>query len=90
MKTAIQDLTLEALTVSNALEDASDRNDTLIVALAPVQLRDVWNIGDESQWRPSKPEVIRMGAGDVKWIRPGIHHFSNLQPTPARFVFIEW
>ncbi len=90
VKNASQELTLHVFTVSKALEDASDRNETLIVAVSPLQLRDIWNTADESQWRPSKPDVIRMSPGDVRWIRAGTHHFSNLQRMPAKFVFIEW
>lgn len=90
VKTSLQDLTVQAFSISGSLLDASDRNETLIIALAPLRLRDVWNTGNESRWRPSKPEIIRMGAGDVRWIRPGIHHFSNQLRTLAKFVFIEW
>ena len=31
-----------------------------------------------------------MKSGEVRWIRPGIHHFKNLGLTAAELVSIEW
>jgi hypothetical protein len=90
IKDARQKLDISTETMSRGLYDASDSNERLIIALAPLLLRDVWNTTDESEWQPSKPLIIRMSAGDVRWIRAGIHHFDNLGPAPARFVLIEW
>ena len=83
-----QKLTIEQ--ISPSFEDASDRNQTLLVAITDCHFRDTRNIGDESEWIPSKPNVVMMRAGEVKWIRPGIHHFENLGGSAARLVSIEW
>ncbi len=80
----------ETLSPGNELQDASDRNETLVVAISAVQLRDIRNLGDESAWIPSKPEVISMDSGNVRWIRPGIHHFRNLLRGASTFVTLEW
>jgi hypothetical protein len=90
VKAASQPLTIDSLSVPSSLEDASDRNETLLVAVSPLQIRHTWNLGDESRWVPSKPDVLRMSQGEVRWIRPGIHHFKNLLRRPADFVLLEW
>ncbi len=89
-KTVHQELTVSPFVLSGSLEDASDRNATLLIALSNCHFRDTRNLGDESEWVPSKPEMVVMMAGGVKWIRPGIHHFRNLGSSPARMVSIEW
>jgi hypothetical protein len=76
--------------LSSSIEDASDRNATLLVAISDCRFRDVRNLGDESEWTPSKPEIVAMSVGNVKWIRPGIHHFKNLGLATAKLVSIEW
>jgi hypothetical protein len=60
------------------------------VAIADCRFRDTPNLGDESSWVPSKPNVVAMKAAGVKWIHPGVHHFKNLGRTPARLVAVEW
>jgi len=87
-----QPLTVETLALSahQELQDASDRNDTLLIALSPLRLRDVWNVGDESDWKPSKPRVLLMPTGAVTWLRSGMHHLTNLLGTDAKFLTLEW
>ncbi len=85
-----QELTVGPFVLSGSLEDASDRNATLLVAISNCRFRDTWNLGDESEWTPSKPDIVVMKAGSVRWIRPGIHHFKNLGSSAARMVSIEW
>jgi hypothetical protein len=89
-KTAHQELTVGPFILSSTIEDASDRNATLLVAVSDCRFRDTRNLGDESEWIPSKPDIIMMKAGSVRWIRPGIHHFKNLGPMAAKLVSIEW
>jgi len=89
-KMAHQELTVGPFVLNSTIEDASDRNATLLVAVSGSRFRDTRNLGDESEWIPSKPDIIMMNAGRVRWIRPGIHHFKNLGPVPARLVSIEW
>jgi hypothetical protein len=85
-----QELTVEPFVLTGSLEDASDRNATLLVAISNSRFRDTRNLGDESEWKPGKPDTITMQSGSVRWIRSGIHHFKNLGPTAARLVSIEW
>jgi hypothetical protein len=85
-KTAHQELTISPFVLSDSIEDASDRNATLLVAVSDSRFRDTWNLGDESKWIPSKPAVVVLDVGSVRWMRPGIHHFKNLGLTPARMV----
>jgi hypothetical protein len=83
-----QELTIDRFALDS--EDGSDRNATLLVAITDCRFRDVRNLGDESEWTPSKPEIVAMSAGSVRWIRPGIHHFTNLGSQTAKVVSIEW
>lgn len=85
-----QDLTVGPFLQSSSLEDASDRNATLLVAISSCRFRETKNLGNESDWIPSKPVTILMKAGSVKWIGPGIYHFKNLELTAAKLISIEW
>ena len=85
-----QELTVGRFLASGSLEDASDRNATLLVATSASCFRDTRNLGDESEWVPGKPIIVAMKAGTVRWIRPGIHHFKNLGSTAAKLVSVEW
>jgi hypothetical protein len=85
-KTPHQELTVGPFVLTNSIEDASDRNATLL----DCRFRDTQNLGDESTWKPGKHQIVRMRAGSVRWIDPGIHHFENLSQTPTRLVSIEW
>jgi hypothetical protein len=85
-----QDLTVGPFILNGSLEDASGRNATLLVAVSSCRFRDIRNLGNESEWVPSKPDIVVMKAGTVRWIRPGIHHFKNLSAAPAKLVSIEW
>ena len=87
---AHQELTVGPFVLNNAIENASDRNATLLVAVTDARFSDTRNLGDESEWIPSKPNIIVMNYGSVRWIRPGIHHFKNFGPITARLVSIEW
>jgi hypothetical protein len=89
-KTQHQELTVGPFDITTSLEDASDRNATLLVAITDCRFRDVRNLGDESTWKSSRPQVVEMMAGSVKWIAPGIHHFENTGRTPAKLLSIEW
>jgi hypothetical protein len=91
-RSAIQPLTVRTtiLDAWQELQDASSANDTLVVAISPLRLRDVWNLGDESEWKPSKPRLLALPAGAVVWIPSGMHHITNLLPRPAKLVTVEW
>jgi hypothetical protein len=90
---ATQPLTIELgeLNPRQQLEDASDRNDTLIVALTPVTLRDVRDLSAEDEnWKSAPASMIRVQAGQTAWLTPGMHRLRNLGATKARFITIEW
>jgi quercetin dioxygenase-like cupin family protein len=87
-----QDLTVQLTTLKpgGELQDASDRNETLLVPISAVRLRDIRNLGDESEWKPSAPDVVGLTSGQVRWIRAGVHHIKNLASSPSVFVTVEW
>lgn len=87
-KTLHQELTVGAFPLD--VQDGSDRNDTLLVAVSDCHFRDIRNLGDESEWKPGEPEIIAMKSGTVRWVRAGIHHFKNLGSRMAKAVSIEW
>jgi len=89
-KMADEELTVGPFLLSRSIEDASDRNVMLLVAISSCRFSDTRNLGDESEWIPSKPDMVVMKVGSVHWIRPGIHHFKNLGPAAAELVSIEW
>ncbi len=92
VKMATQGLTINPVRLKSAqgLDDASGRNMTLLIALSPVHLSDVVNLGDESQWHPSKPRTIVLRKGQTQWLRAGIHHLQNSGGQLADFITVEW
>jgi hypothetical protein len=91
--TASQGLTLlqERLDMHQELEDASDRNDTLVVALTPIALRDVRDLADEDEpLKSSAPRTIVLQQGGSAWLAPGMHRLVNVGKVKARFITIEW
>lgn len=91
--TAFQRLTIsqEDLDPHQTLEDASDRNNTLVVALTPVMLHDVRDLSAEGEpWKSSAPRTISLMQGQSAWLAPGMHRVLNLRSTRARFITIEW
>jgi hypothetical protein len=84
-----QPLTVDSF-VLDSLEDASDRNATLFVAISDCRFRDTRDLGDENKSILGKPQVVVMESGSVRWIRPGIHYFKTLGPKVAKVVSIEW
>jgi hypothetical protein len=89
-----QSLTIETtqLKPKQMLEDASDRNITLIVALSPLTLRDVRNLEhDEGRpWRPALPRNLSLQYGKTAWLVHGMHRLTNQGHANARFLTIEW
>jgi hypothetical protein len=88
----------QALTVSSLnlvahqeVEDASSRNQTLVIALDSLQISDEQNLAPEGEpWRSSKTRVIRLQRGETTWLIPGMHRVRNAASTVARFITIEW
>jgi hypothetical protein len=74
-----------------AMEDASSRNETLLVALSPIRLRDIMNHSDEGE-PPSygEPHSVALEAGKTAWLQPGMHQITNIGGSIAKFVTIEW
>jgi hypothetical protein len=92
VRSADQALTVEASSLRGrqSLEDASDRNETLLVAISSVRPGDVWNIGAEDEWHPAKPKWISLQAREFCWVRAGLNHFENRSGGVAQFITIEW
>jgi hypothetical protein len=92
IRKTLQPLTIELtdLDGNQSLEDASDRNTTLLVAISSVKLCDTLNVGDESGWLPGKSRFISLRSGEARWVRAGIHHFKNRNADLAKFITVEW
>jgi hypothetical protein len=91
-KETIQELTVEktVLAPNQKLQDASELNDTLLIAVTGVNLRDVRNLGDESHWKSSRPVFVRLRSGAVAWLKPGMHELKNVSSRSCEFVTVEW
>jgi hypothetical protein len=79
------------LTPGKVMEDASSRNETLLVALNALRLRDVINNSDEGE--PSnygQPHTIKLEAGQTVWLQPGMHQITNSGGSKASLASIEW
>jgi hypothetical protein len=90
---AQQPLTINATTLApnGVLEDASDRNSTLLVAIDPLLLRDVRDLAEEGEpWKSSPQRKIELQKGQTVWLKKGIHRVRNAGSSEARFVTIEW
>ena len=90
---ARQPLTIEATTLApnQELEDASDRNSTLLVAIAPLRLRDVSDLAEEgAPWKASPQRKIELQKGQTAWLKEGMHRVRNMGNSAARFIIIEW
>ena len=84
-------ITSQSLAAHQELEDASDRNQTLIVALDSLEISDEQNSADEGEpWKPSKIRVIRLQRGETGWLNHGMHRVRNAGGAGARFITIEW
>lgn len=93
VKSAHQSLTIEdtILTPNEELEDASNRNLSLLIAISPLRLRDVRDQnGEDESWKSSSPSMIKLSAGQTAWLTPGMYRIRNLGDSSARFVTIEW
>jgi hypothetical protein len=90
---ARQPLTIKATTLApnQELEDASDRNSTLLVAVAPLRLRDVSDLAEEGEpWKSGPQRNIELQKGEAAWLKEGMHRVRNAGNSVARFVTIEW
>ena len=90
---AQQPLTINATTLApnGVLEDASDWNSTLLIAISPLQLRDVRDLAEGGEPRKSGPQrKIELQQGQTVWLQEGIHRVRNAGSSEARFVTIEW
>lgn len=68
-----QALTFEKFSLAGhrELEDGSDRNATMIVALGKIRLRTLKNLGDESEWHAGFPhfDFVKQRPNDVAGAR---------------------
>lgn len=91
--TSFQALTITStsLAAHQDLEDASDRNQTLVVALDNLEIRDEQSLAAEGEpWKPSEIKIIRLQRGETGWLDHGKHRVRNAGSTVARFITIEW
>jgi hypothetical protein len=90
---AHQPLTIGTTTLApnQELEDASDRNSTLLVAIAPLKLRDVKDLADEGEpWKAGPQRKIELQKGETAWLKGGMRRIRNMRNFEARFITIEW
>jgi hypothetical protein len=72
------------LSPSESTQGAEARGDTLLVAVAPLQLRD------EAGQRAEAGPRLTLAAGEVRWEKEGRHQYRNIGTGVARFVTIEF
>jgi hypothetical protein len=69
-----------------SFDSASERGDTLLVALSPLTLAD--------DARTTSPDAARttinLRAGEARWLPAGLHKLRNTGSTPARYVTLEF
>lgn len=80
------------LEVNQELEDASGRNQTLMIALNTLQFRDETNLAaaEDEPWKSSHPRTISLQRGGTAWLKKGKHRVRNTGAATARFITIEW
>ena len=79
------------LTAHQEFEDASSRNQTLVIALDSLQITDEQNLAPEGEpWKSSKTREVRLQRGETAWLNQGMHRVRNAGSTVARFITIEW
>ena len=80
-----------ALTPGKEQIDASERNNTLLIALSPIKLQDRIDEGkDEEHAQWGSPQPIDLQRGQFVWIKPGMHQLRNRGDATANFITIEW
>jgi hypothetical protein len=81
----------ETLVADQEFEDASSRNQTLVIALDNLQIKDKQNLAPEGEpWKSTKARVIQLQRGETAWLNQGMHRVRNAGSTVARFITIEW
>lgn len=73
-----------------SLKEVSDRNDTLLVAIKPVQLEHETSSSNALQADRSNPVQIALPAGGVEWLPEGRHRLTNVGANAARFITLEF
>jgi hypothetical protein len=69
------------LAPGESFRQASDRGDTVLVAVSPLTLSD-----DAS----GKTLRINLRPGEARWLPAGLHRLRNTGPAPARYVTLEF
>ena len=84
-------ITSQSLASHQEMEDASDRNQTLVVALDSLEIRDKRDLAAEGQpWKLSETRSIQLQRGETAWLNQGMHRLKNAGSTVAKFITIEW
>lgn len=89
---AIEGATLAETTLEpgQSLKESTVRDDTLLVAIRPLQLQHEVNLGRAWEWVASAPTKLELSAGGVEWLPEGKHHLTNTGESPARFITVEF
>ncbi len=90
---ATQALSIQATSLAGhqELEDASDMNATLLIAITPLRLSDVRDLADEGEpWKSGPQKTFDLQEGHFAWLSRGIHRLRNSRSTAAHFVTVEW
>ena len=93
IKHSSQNLTITSTKLERGeeLEDASDRNQTLLIAVTSLHLRDIRDMNDEDELsKPGKAAWLHLLKGQARWISPGMHRLRNFSEASVQFVTIEW
>ena len=84
-------ITAENLAVRQEREDASARNQTLLIALDTFQIRDERDLAGEGEpWKPSRAKLLKLRRGEAAWLTRGMHRLHNTGNAAAWFITIEW
>ena len=72
------------LDAGQAFASSARRDDMLLVAIAPLQMRDL------SVTDPENAGDVRLAPGEAKWLKAGRHRFQNTGEAALRFVTVEF
>ena len=81
----LAETTLEA---GQSLKESTDRDDTLLIAIMPLELRH--ETSSASQMPGAGAGLINLTPGGVQWLPEGRHQLTNVGTKPARFITIEF
>ena len=92
VRAASQPLTIQPTKLGGreTLEDASDRNRTLLIAISPLRLSDRIERDDLGGPHWGQLRTIDLNPGETVWLCPGIHRLRNENKQLIAFTTVEW